>query len=82
MACFAIGQKLSGQNAGRPIRLDSLPSTVNQIDRPFVTEPAVGKPRYRLTFDSKEQAWSLDTDRDNDGRYDARRQFHATGAAW
>jgi hypothetical protein len=24
----------------------------------------------------------LDCDRDNDGRFDARQQFHAAGAAW
>jgi hypothetical protein len=82
MASFVIGQKLSGQNAGRPPRFDSLGSTANQIGRPFVTEPVAGKPRHRLTFDSKEQAWMLDTDRDNDGRYDVRQQFHATGSAW
>lgn len=82
IACFVIGQRLSGQNAGRPMASNSLPSTANQIGRPFVTEPAAGKPRYRLSFDSEQRAWSLDTDRDNDGRYEARQQFHATGAAW
>jgi hypothetical protein len=82
IASFVVGQRLSGQNAGRPLASDSLPSTANQIGRPFVTEPTAGKPRYRLSFDSRRQAWSLDTDRDNDGRYDSRRQFHATGAAW
>jgi hypothetical protein len=82
IASFVVGQRLSGQNGARPMASNSLPSTANQIGRPFVTEPAAGKPRYRLSFDSRQQAWSLDTDRDNDGRYDARQQFHATGAAW
>jgi len=82
IASFVIGQRLSGQNAGRPVASNSLPSTANRIGRPFVTEPAAGKPRYRLSFDSQQQAWSLETDRDNDGRFDARQQFHATGAAW
>ncbi len=82
IASFVIGQRLSGQNAGRPLASNSLPSTANQIGRPFVTEPVGGKPRYRLSFDSRQQAWSLDTDRDNDGRFDSQRQFHATGAAW
>jgi predicted RNA-binding Zn-ribbon protein involved in translation (DUF1610 family) len=82
IASFVIGQRLSGQNAARPSASNSLPSTVNQIGRPFVTEPAPGKARHRLSFDSRQQAWSLDTDRDNDGRFDVRQQFHATGAAW
>jgi hypothetical protein len=82
VASFVLGQRLSGQNPGRPMASNSLPSAVNQIGRPFVTEPAAGEPRYRLSFDSRHQAWSLETDRDNDGRYEARQQFHATGAAW
>jgi hypothetical protein len=73
---------LSGEKPGRPIPSDSLPSAANQIGRPFVTEPVAGKPRYRLSFDSRQRAWSLETDRDNDGRYDSRRRFHATGSAW
>ena len=82
IASFVVGQRLSGQNGARPMASDSLPSAANQIGRPFVTEPAAGKPRYRLSFDSRQQAWSLDTDRDNDGRYDSRQHFHTTGAAW
>jgi hypothetical protein len=82
IASFAVGQRLSGQNAARPLASNSLPSTANRIGRPFVTEPVAGKPRYRLSFDSRQQAWSLETDRDNDGLYDTRQQFHATGAAW
>ena len=81
IASFVIGQRLSGHNAARPSASNSLPSTVNQIGRPFVTEPAAGRPRHRLLFDSRQQAWSLETDRDNDGHFDVRRQFHATGAA-
>jgi hypothetical protein len=82
IASFVVGQRLSGQNGDRPMASNSLPSIANQIGRPFVTEPAAGKPNYRLSFNSQQRAWSLDTDRDNDGRYDSRRQFHATGAAW
>ena len=82
IASFVIGQRLSGPNAGRPLATDSLQSTANQIGRPFVTEPVAGKPRYRLSFDGRQQAWSLDTDRDNNGRYDTRQQFHASGTAW
>jgi hypothetical protein len=82
IASFVVGQRLSGQNGGRPMASNSLASTANQIGRPFVTEPIAGKPRYRLSFDVRQQAWTLDRDRDNDGRYDSRQQFHATGAAW
>jgi hypothetical protein len=82
IASFVMGQRLSGQNAGRPLASNSLPSTANQIGRPFVTEPVAGKPRYRLSFDARQQAWTLDADRDNDGQYDSRQQFRATGAAW
>jgi len=82
IASFVVGQRLSGQNGDRPMASNSLPSIANQIGRPFVTEPAAGKPNYRLSFNSQQRAWSLDTDRDNDGRYDSRRQLHATGAAW
>jgi hypothetical protein len=82
IASFVLGQRMSGDHVRRPMASDSLPSTANQIGRPFVTEPAVGQPRYRLSFDARQQAWSLDTDRDNDGQYDARQRFRATGAAW
>jgi hypothetical protein len=82
IASFAVGQRLSGQNAPRRLAPNSLPATANRIAQPFVTEPAAGKPRYRLSFDSRQQAWSLEADSDNDGRYDARRRFHATGTAW
>jgi hypothetical protein len=82
IASFVVGQRLSGQNAARSLASNSLPSTANRIGRPFVTEPVAGKPRYRLSFNSRKQAWSLETDRDNDGLYDTRRQFHATGGAW
>jgi hypothetical protein len=82
IASFTLGQRLSGERADRRPRSDSLASAANQIGRPFFTEPVAGKPGYRLSFDSRQQAWSLDTDCDNDGRYDSRQQFHASGAAW
>jgi hypothetical protein len=82
IASFTLGQRLSGQRVDHRVRSDSLASAVNQIGRPFVTEPVAGKPRYRLSFDSRQQAWSLDTDRDNDGQLDSSQQFHASGAAW
>jgi hypothetical protein len=81
IASFVLGQRLSAPNLGRPNLSDSLASTANQIGRPFVTEPAADKPRYRLSFDSRRQTWSLEIDRDNDGRYEGRKLFQSTGAA-
>jgi hypothetical protein len=82
IASFTLGQRLSGERVDRRPRSDSLASAANQIGRPFVTEPVAGQPRYRLSFDSRQQAWSLDADRDNDGQFDSRQQFHASGSAW
>ena len=82
VASFALGQRFSAQSVDRRLSPDSLPSAINEIGRPLTTEPADGKPRYRLSFDSRQQVWSLDTDRDNDGLYDVSQQFHASGTAW
>jgi hypothetical protein len=82
IASFVVGQRLTVQNAARPSASNSLPSKANQIGRPFVTEPVAGKPRYRLSFDPRQRAWSLETDRDNDGHYDVRQKFDASGGAW
>jgi hypothetical protein len=81
IASFLLGQKLTSSNEARRPSRNSLPSTVDAIGRPFVTEAAPGNPRFRLSFDSGQQTWLLDTDRNNDGRYESRRQFYATGAA-
>ncbi len=82
VASFVLGQGLSGQNPNRRPLPNSLPSAVNEIGQPFVTEPVAGQPRHRLSFDSRRQVWLLDTDRDNDGKYDIRQTFRASGAAW
>lgn len=80
MASFAIGQRLSEQNAGRRPPQNSLPSRIDAIGRPLTTEPAANQPRYRLSFERQKQAWTLDTDRDNDGRFESREHFQASGA--
>jgi hypothetical protein len=82
IASFGLGQRFSAPKADRRLPSNSLPSAVNDISRPLTTEPEAGKPRYRLSFDSRQQAWLLDTDRDDDGHYDERQQFHASGTAW
>ncbi len=82
IASFGLGQRFSVPKADRRLPSNSLPSALNDIGRPLTTEPVAGKPRHRLSFDSRQQAWLLDTDRDNDGRYDERQLFHASGTAW
>jgi hypothetical protein len=82
VASFVLGQRLSGHNPNRRVPSHSLPSAIEEIGRPFMTEPVAGGPRHRLSFDSRRQVWLLDTDRDNDGHYDTRDQFHPSGAAW
>ncbi len=82
IAGFMIGERFSEESRLRRLPPNSLPSAVNEIRRPFTTAREPGKPRYRLFFDSTRKAWTLDTDLDNDGRYDTRQQFHASGAPW
>jgi hypothetical protein len=85
VSSFVLGQRFSGQNDARIERRpprDSLASAIDAVGRPFVTEPAPDQPRHRLSFDRRRETWFLDTDRDRDGRYDARRAFHASGANW
>jgi hypothetical protein len=85
VASFVLGQRFSEQKEQkvdrRPPR-NSLAAAVEAIDRPLVTEPTPGRPRYRLTFDRRRDTWSLDVDRNGDGFYDGRQAFHASGAAW
>lgn len=76
VASFVLGQQFSDQQ-GRRLPLRNLP-----IDQPLETEPVPGQPRHRLVFDRQRVAWYLDSDRDGDGIYDTRQQFHASGAAW
>jgi hypothetical protein len=83
VASFILGQRFSESKEQklerRPLR-NSLAAAVDAIDRPLVTEPVPGRPRYRLTFDRRREAWSLEIDRDGDGVFDGRRAFSAAGA--
>jgi hypothetical protein len=78
VASFVLGQRFSEQKEHklerRPPR-DSLASAVEAIGRPLVSEPVVGQPRHRLSFDRRREAWLLETDRDGDGIYDSRKAF-------
>ncbi|HVT28746.1 MAG TPA: hypothetical protein VHE81_12100, partial [Lacipirellulaceae bacterium] len=79
---FMLGQRFPRENSDRRLPANSLPSAVRDIGRPLTTSPAPGKARYRLSFDATRQMWLLDTDRDNDGNFDFRHQYHASGTAW
>jgi hypothetical protein len=81
VASFLLGQRFSEQNAEhRPPRGGALPVAVGAIGRPFITEPTPGEPQYRLSLDRRRQVWYLDADRDGDGAFDTRHQFHAHAA--
>ena len=81
--CFILGQQFARQaEQRRPLPPNSLPATVGAIGRPMFTEPAPGQPRYRLTYQRRDETWYLDTDADGDGRYEGRREFHASGRGW
>jgi hypothetical protein len=82
VASFVLGQHFSDQHGRRLPPGNSLASAVDRIGRPLTSEPAAGQPRHRLVFDRRREAWYLDSDRDADGRYESRQQFHASGAAW
>jgi hypothetical protein len=85
VSSFVLGQRFSDQNEIKPERRasrNSLLSAVDAAGRPFVSEPAPGQPRHRLSYDRRQETWFLDTDRDHDGRFDSRKAFHASGASW
>ena len=81
VASFMLGQQFSEQGGLRRRQPTALAKAVAEIDRDFVTESIANRPRYRLSFDRQQQAWALDTDRDNDGLFETSRQFTATGIA-
>ncbi len=82
VASFTLGQQFPEQRAKNRVQGNSLPTAVDAIGRPLLTEPAVGQPRYRLSFDRSREAWYLDGDQDRDGRFESHQRFHATGASW
>lgn len=81
VASFALGQRFSQDRGDQRLPPNSLPSTIGEIGRPFITEPAANQPRYRLSYDRQQQAWTLGIDRDNDGQFESAEHFGATGAA-
>jgi hypothetical protein len=80
IASFALGQRFSEQFPPRRPPAQSLPSAVAAINKRFTTDSAANQPRHRLSFDQRQQQWTLETDRDNDGVYDETRHFPAVTA--
>jgi hypothetical protein len=77
IASFALGQRFSEQIPRRRPPSETLPSAIAAINKRFTTDSAVNQPRHRLSFDQRQQQWTLETDRDNDGAYDETRHFPA-----
>ena len=81
VASFALGQRFSDAPADRRPPQNALLTAIGEIDRPLISEPTANQPRYRLSFDRRQKAWTLQTDRDNDGQFETSEHFRATGAA-
>lgn len=81
VAGFTLGQRISQDRGDRRLPLNSLSSTIGEIGRPFIAEPAANQPQYRLSFNRQQQAWTLGIDQDNDGHFESAEYFRATGTA-
>jgi hypothetical protein len=78
VAIVVIGLQLreSNRRPAQPPTGPMLLRALEQIDRPFVSQPRPGDPRrYRLRFDGRRRIWHLDVDTNGDGRYDRRKAF-------
>lgn len=76
---FTVGQRFPEQKAPQRTSPNALSDAVGAIGRPLVSAPVVNQPRFRLSFDRRQQQWTLDTDRDNDGVFESTRRFNAAG---
>ncbi|MCC7084067.1 MAG: hypothetical protein IT427_03560 [Pirellulales bacterium] len=77
---FAFGQRFPEQKVPRSPTPNALATAVDGIGRPLSSAPAANQPRFRLSFDRRQQQWTLDTDRDNDGVFDCTQRFTSTGS--
>lgn len=78
---FAFGQRFPEQKAPRSPTPNALSTALSEIGRPLFSVPAANQPRCRLSFDRRQQQWTLDTDRDHDGVFESTQRFTAAGAA-
>lgn len=78
---FVLGQRFSQDRGDQWRPPNPLLSTLGEISRPLTTDPAANQPRYQLSYDQQQQAWTLGTDRDNDGQFESAEHFRASGAA-
>jgi hypothetical protein len=81
VASFLLGHQYSDQAAPRRPSSPDLSIAVARVGRPFSSEPAANQPRYQLSFDERQQLWTLGADRDHDGVIESSQQFTTTGAA-
>lgn len=78
---FAFGQRFPEQKASRSPAPNALSTAVGEIGRPLYSVPAANQPRCRLSYDRRQQQWTLATDRDHDGVFESTQRFTAAGAA-
>ncbi len=76
---FSVGQRFPEQRPAQRTLPNALSDAVSAIGRPLVSAPIANQPRFRLSFDRRQQQWTLDTDRDNDGVFESTRRFNAAG---
>lgn len=76
---FTVGQRFPEQKAPPRTSPNALSDAVGSIGQPLLSAPAANRPRFRLSFDRRQQQWTLDTDRDNDGVFESTRRFNAAG---
>lgn len=76
---FTVGQRFPEQKPPQRTSPNALSNAVGSIGQPLISPPAANQPRFRLSFDRRQQQWTLDTDRDNDGVYESTRRFNAAG---
>ena len=72
---FSAGQRFAPQNSHHRPPPDRLATVVAEINRPFLSAPAVNQPQYRLSFDRQSTEWNLETDRACDGVFETQHRF-------
>jgi hypothetical protein len=78
---FLLGHQYSDHAAPRQPSFTDLSTAIARVGRAFSSEPAANQPRYQLSFDQRQQLWTLGADRDHDGVVESSQHFTASGAA-
>ena len=77
-ALLLVGHRIRAlrEPDANPPNRSTLLRTLEQIDRPFVSQPNPNNPkRHRITYDRRQRVWCLETDTDGDGQYDRMQNF-------